>query len=216
MAQIFSRGKVFGLKIVILAVPLFVAGTVLIWRIATAFAPPLEEPLEQPVPFSHKHHVGDVGLDCRYCHTSVERSAFAGMPPTETCMTCHSRLFTDQPLLRPVVKSFADDTPIHWKRVHDLPDFVYFNHSIHIKNGVGCVTCHGRVDKMPLTRRVAPLTMQWCLQCHRDPAPHLRPREHVFDLDWKPQGDRRALGLTLMQAYHITNRSLTDCSVCHR
>ncbi len=216
MAQVFSRGKVFGLKIIILAVPLFLTGAVLIWRIATAFAPPLEEPIEQPVPFSHKHHVGDVGLDCRYCHTSVERSAFAGMPPTETCMTCHSSLFTDQPLLRPVVMSFADDKPVHWKRVHDLPDFVYFNHSIHIKNGVGCVTCHGRVDKMALTRRVAPLTMQWCLQCHRDPAPQLRPREHVFDLDWKPQGDRRALGLTLMQTYHIPSRSLTDCSVCHR
>jgi hypothetical protein len=216
MAQIFSRGRVFGLKVAIIAAPLFVAGAVLIWRIASAFAPPLEEPLEQPVPFSHKHHVGDVGLDCRYCHTSVERSAFAGMPPTETCMTCHSRLFTDQPLLRPVIQSFENNTPIHWKRVHDLPDFVYFDHSIHIKNGVGCVTCHGRVDQMPLTRRVAPLTMQWCLDCHRDPAPNLRPRERVFDLDWSPQGDRRALGLALMQTYHIPNRPLTDCSVCHR
>ncbi len=216
MAQVFSRAQVFWLKVAIIAVVLFAGAAVLVWRIAVAFVPPLQEPIEQPVPFSHKHHVSDDGLDCRYCHTSVEDSAFAGMPPTQTCMTCHSRLFTDQPMLRPVIESFERDKPIHWKRVHDLPDFVYFNHSIHIHKGVGCVSCHGRVDEMPLTRRVKPLTMQWCLSCHRDPAPHLRPREHVFDLAWQPAGDRRALGRKLMDEYQVATARLTDCSVCHR
>ncbi len=216
MAQVFSRAQVLGLRVAMIAVVLFAGGAVVVWRIAVAFSPPIEEPIEQPVPFSHRHHVSDVGLDCRYCHTSVEHSAFAGMPPTETCMTCHSRLFTDQPMLQPVIQSFARNKPIHWKRVHDLPDFVYFNHSIHVQKGVGCVSCHGRVDQMSLTRRVKPLTMQWCLSCHRDPAPHLRPRDRVFDLDWQPKGDRRALGRALMRKYHIATARLTDCSVCHR
>lgn len=215
MAQIFSRAQVFGMRVALIAAVLFLAGAVLIWRIAVAFNPPIEEPIEQPVPFSHAHHVSQVGIDCRYCHTSVETSAFAGMPPTETCMTCHSRLFTDQPMLQPVVQSFEQSKPIRWNRVHDLPDFVYFNHSVHVRNGVGCVSCHGRVDLMPLTRRVKPLTMQWCLSCHRDPAPHLRPRDRVFDLAWEPPEDR-ALGRTLVEAYHIPVGRLTDCSVCHR
>ncbi len=130
-------------------------------------------------------------------------------------MTCHSQLFTDQPLLAPVVKGFADNKPIRWNRVNDLPDFVYFNHSIHIHKGVGCASCHGRIDRMPLTRRVAPLTMQWCLDCHRDPGPHLRPLQHVFDMDWQPNGDDLR-GVALIERYHVQVDRLTNCSVCHR
>ena len=216
MPQIFSRTFLFTLKVATLAIISALVMIILVWRLVVTHGAPQNEAIEQPVPFSHKHHVSDVGLDCRYCHTSVEQSAFAGMPPTETCMTCHSRLFTDQSMLKPVVEGFADDKPLKWKRVHDLPDFVYFNHSIHVHKGVGCVTCHGRVDRMPLVRRVSPLTMQWCLGCHRDPAPQLRPREKVFDLDWKPAGDRRARGRALIHEYHIDTGRLTNCSVCHR
>jgi hypothetical protein len=168
------------------------------------------------VPFSHKHHVGDVGLDCRYCHTSVEKSAFAGMPPTHTCMTCHSQLFTGSPMLAPVVKSFQSGDPLPWNRVHDLPDFVYFNHSIHIAKGVGCATCHGPIDRMPLVWRTASLEMQWCLECHRAPEQHVRPLDKVFDLNWQPAGSQVALGKRLVGAYHIHTVTLADCSTCHR
>src|SRR5437016_8479742 len=140
----------------------------------------LAAPVEQSVPFSHKHHVTDHGIDCRYCHTSVETSAFAGIPPLSTCMTCHSQIFTDAPVLRPLVSAYRGGEPLRWNRVHDLPDFVYFDHSIHVAKGVGCQECHGRVDRMPLTQRVASLDMQWCLACHRDAARHLRPRDEVF------------------------------------
>jgi hypothetical protein len=145
----------------------------------------------------------------------VETSAFAGLPPISTCMTCHSQLFTDTPMLRPVVESWRSGRALHWNRVYQLPDFVYFDHSIHVAKGVGCVTCHGRVDRMPLTRRVVPLSMKWCLDCHRDPQKYLRPRERVFDLDWHAR-DQRRLGLRLVRAYRIDTARLTDCSVCHR
>jgi hypothetical protein len=216
MPQIFSRNEVFALKVGALAVIGTLAMAIMVWRLVVAEGAPLNEPINQPVPFSHKHHVADVGLDCRYCHTSVEKSAFAGMPPSETCMTCHSQLFTDQPMLKPVVEGFAEDRPVRWNRVNDLPDFAYFNHSIHVHKGVGCVTCHGRIDQMPLTRRVAPLTMQWCLACHRDPAPHLRPRAKVFDMEWTPPDDQDALGRQLISRYRIATHRLTNCSVCHR
>lgn len=216
MPQIFSRNYVFALKVLMLALIGTAIIGVLVLRLVIAYGVPMNAPVAQPVPFSHKHHVTDVGLDCRYCHTSVEKSAFAGMPATETCMTCHSRLFTEQAMLQPVIQGFIEGRPLHWRRVNDLPDFVFFNHSIHIHKGVGCVTCHGRVDQMPLTLRAEPLTMQWCLDCHRDPAPHLRPRDKVFDLDWKSEGDRRARGEALIREYHIATRRMTDCSVCHR
>jgi MoCo/4Fe-4S cofactor protein with predicted Tat translocation signal len=138
---------------------------------------------EQPIPFSHQHHVGDVGLDCRYCHTTVETSAFAGLPATSVCLNCHSHLFADQPILQPVRDSYANDQPIEWTRVHDLPDHAHFNHQIHIHKGVACVTCHGRVDEMPLMYRENSLLMEWCLQCHREPEQHIRPREFVFRLE---------------------------------
>jgi hypothetical protein len=142
---------------------------------------------EQPVPFSHDHHVGGLGIDCRYCHTTVEVSAKAGVPPTKTCMTCHSQVWKDAPLLEPVRASFREDKSLEWLRIHDLPDFVYFDHSIHVKKGVGCETCHGRVDKMPLMIRQNTLNMEWCLECHRDPVKNLRPREAVYEMDWTTQ-----------------------------
>ncbi|HXU67590.1 MAG TPA: cytochrome c3 family protein [Casimicrobiaceae bacterium] len=216
MAQVFPRLLVLQLKLWALAALGFVFVVLLAWRISIAPHPAIGTPAEQIVPFSHKHHVGDIGLDCRYCHTAVEQSAFAGIPPTHTCMTCHSELFTQQPMLAPVVQSFASGDSLQWNRIHDLPDFVYFNHSIHVAKGVGCATCHGPVDRMPLTWRVAPLTMQWCLDCHRAPEKYLRPVERVFDMAWRPSGDQLALGRRLVAAYHIHKSSLTDCSTCHR
>lgn len=171
---------------------------------------------EQPVPFSHAHHVGGLGIDCRYCHTSVEQARFAGIPPTETCMTCHSQIWTNAAMLAPVRTSLADNRPLRWRRVHNLPDYVYFDHGAHVVNGVGCSTCHGRVDQMPLTRQTAPLTMGWCLDCHRDPVPNLRPREAIFDMTWKPPDSQAVQGRRLMEAYHINVQHLTDCSTCHR
>jgi hypothetical protein len=168
----------------------------------------------QPVPFSHEHHVGGLGIDCRYCHTSVEKSAFAGIPPTETCMNCHAYIWTQSPMLEPVRESFRTGKPIPWTRVHNLPDFVYFNHSIHVHKGIGCTTCHGRVDQMPLMRQTHSLLMQWCLDCHRQPEKFIRPREFVFDMAWKPEGDQQTLGKKLVQEYHVA--TLTTCSVCHR
>src|SRR5215471_19838098 len=125
--------------------------------------------VDQPVQFSHAHHVGSMGIDCRYCHTTVEESAFANIPPTRTCMNCHSQLWTNAPILEPVRASFRNDEPLTWIRVNDLPDFVYFNHQIHIRQGVGCAVCHGRIDQMPLTYQAQPLLMGWCLDCHRAP-----------------------------------------------
>jgi hypothetical protein len=171
---------------------------------------------EQPVPFSHAHHVGGLGLDCRYCHTSVTTARFAGIPPTETCMTCHSQLWTNAAMLAPVRESLATNTPIHWQRVHVLPDYVYFDHSIHIAKGVGCSTCHGAVDRMPLMRQAAPLTMGWCLDCHRHPEKAIRPLDKVFDMKWTPPKNQLAEGRRLMREYHIDTAHLTDCTKCHR
>jgi hypothetical protein len=169
----------------------------------------------QPVPFSHKHHVSGLGLDCRYCHTTVEVSQNAGMPPTETCMTCHSQIWTNANLLEPVRQSLAQAKPLRWTRVYDLPDYVYFDHSIHTAKGVGCTECHGPIGDMALTWKATTLYMSWCLSCHRDPAPRLRPLNAVFDAHWRrgagdPSGDQ------LMAAYHIHPETLSDCSVCHR
>jgi hypothetical protein len=170
--------------------------------------------LEQPIPFSHQHHVRDCGIDCRYCHTSVETSPFAGIPPTETCMNCHSELWRDSPMLAPVRASFRTGTPLVWRRVHDVPDYAFFDHSIHIHKGVACVACHGRVDEMPLMWREATLHMEWCLDCHRDPARNIVPREDVFSMT-APVGAVSAERVRqLSEEYHVTSK--TDCSVCHR
>jgi hypothetical protein len=165
---------------------------------------------------SHQHHVAEVGLDCRYCHTSVAKSSFAGFPPTHTCMTCHSQLFRTSPTLAPVRDSLAQDRPLRWTRVHDLPDFAYFDHAIHIHKGIGYSSCHGPVDRMQLTYRDKPLTMRWCLDCHRAPERYLRPRDEVFDMDWHPPADQGAKGKALLAKYRIHSERMTDCSVCHR
>jgi hypothetical protein len=171
----------------------------------------------QPVQFSHKHHVGDDGIDCRYCHTSVETSASAGMPPTKTCMNCHSQLFATTTYLEPVRDSWKTGIPIHWTRVHDLPDYVYFNHSIHIAKGVGCATCHGRVDQMPLITQVSSLQMEWCIQCHRAPEKYLRPRSEVFNMAYTPPANQEELGRKLKKEYNVLGEDvLTSCSTCHR
>ena len=169
---------------------------------------------EQPIPFSHKHHVGGLGIDCRFCHTTVDSAAFAGIPSTKTCMNCHSQIWADSSTLQKVRESFRTGKPIEWIRVHDLPDFVYFDHSIHIKKGVACVTCHGRVDQMPLTWREKTLHMSWCLDCHRHPERYVRPREQVFSMDWQPSEDQISLGKKLVKKYNI--QKLTDCTICHR
>ena len=172
------------------------------------------EYIVQPVQFSHLHHVLDDGIDCRYCHTSVETSSFAGIPPTKTCMNCHSQIWQTAPILEPVRASFREDRPLHWTRVHDLPDFVYFNHSIHIKKGMACESCHGRVDQMPLMRQVESLQMEWCLNCHRHPEDYVRPRSEVFTMGYRPTVPQSVLGPQLVMEYNI--KSLTSCSTCHR
>ncbi len=170
--------------------------------------------IEQPVQFSHIHHVLDDGIDCRYCHTSVETSPFAGIPPTKTCMNCHSQIWANAPILEPVRASFRNDTPLQWTRVHDLPDFVYYNHSVHVNKGVGCETCHGRVDEMPLMKQENSLQMQWCLDCHRAPEKYVRPRSEVYTMGYKPPVPQSVIGAQLVKEYGI--RGNTSCSTCHR
>lgn len=170
----------------------------------------------QPVQFSHAHHVGGLGLDCRYCHDTVQRSRFAGLPPTHTCMTCHSQVWTQAEMLAPVRRSLAENRPLAWKRVHDLPDYVFFDHSVHVANGVGCSTCHGAVQTMQQVSQAAPLTMEWCLDCHRNPARWLREEDRVFDMQWTPPPDQAERGRRLLAHYGIRAEHLTDCSRCHR
>jgi len=216
MAQIFhpstntiSRVTIFG-------------GLILLIAVVTGLATINESPYItevgvariQPVPFSHKHHVGDDGIDCRYCHTSVEESSFAGIPPTKTCMNCHTQIWPDSPMLEPVRESFRTGKSIQWTRVHNLPGFVYFNHSIHVHKGIGCATCHGRVDRMPLMWRENTLYMDWCLDCHRAPERFVRPREYVFSMEYQAPADQLALGQKLVKQYRI--QKLTSCSTCHR
>lgn len=171
---------------------------------------------KQPIPFSHLRHVQGNGIDCRYCHTTVETSAFAGIPPTETCMTCHSQIFNDQGMLEPARESWSTGKPMQWSRIYDLPDFVYFDHSIHVNKGIGCSTCHGRVDEMPLTYKDASLRMSWCLKCHRHPEKFVRPRSEVFNMAWKPSSHQREEGLQLVKDHNIEVEQLINCSICHR
>jgi hypothetical protein len=174
-------------------------------------------PRQQPIQFSHKHHVADDGIDCRYCHTSVEKSAVAGIPPTKTCMNCHSQLFLNSPYLELVRASWREEQPIAWTRVHDLPDYVYFNHSIHVNKGVGCSTCHGRVDQMPLVYQVVSLQMEWCLNCHRDPDQHLRPLDQIYNMAWQAPPDQAQQAQRLKAEYKIPDgHALSRCSICHR
>jgi hypothetical protein len=215
MTQVFRRRAALGVRLVFLALALLglLAFGLMVWR--NRSYDPLGEPLAQPIPFSHKHHVGDDGIDCRYCHTTVETAAFAGMPSTHICLSCHSQLYTDAPVLAALRESAATGKPIPWQRLNKLPDFVFFDHHVHVNKGVACVECHGRVDQMPLTWRVAPLQMQWCLACHRNPAPHLRPPDRVFSMDGRGVTPREAEDLARLMQLHSTRR-LTDCSTCHR
>ena len=169
---------------------------------------------DQPIPFSHQHHVGGLGIDCRYCHTSVEVSASAGLPPTRTCMNCHSQIWSQSPMLEPVRASFRDGESIEWVRVHDLPDFVYFDHSAHVNRGVGCTTCHGRVDRMPLMYQEKSLQMEWCLDCHRQPQKYVRPQSEVYNPRWIPPADQSAQGRKIVDELHLQPR--TSCNTCHR
>ncbi len=219
MAQIFHRSTNTLSKVSIFGA-VFILGA-LAWVLAVVARSPYGTGAgiawTQPVAFSHQHHAGQLGIDCRYCHTSVEQSSFAGIPPTRTCMNCHSQIWVGSAVLEPVRESYRTGQPIPWQRVHNLPDFVYFDHSIHVRKGVGCVSCHGRVDQMPLTWQAKSLLMSWCLECHWEPERYLRPREQVFNMAWEPEQegrDQRTLGRELMQKYQV--QRLTDCSTCHR
>ncbi len=219
MPQIFPRGmntlgiaSVFGIPLLLSLVVW--AGTV---YCRSSYGTGQGEVVDQAVPFSHQHHVGVLGIDCRYCHTSVEYSSYAGMPTTKICMNCHSQIWVGSQMLEPVRHSYATGQSLLWKRVNNLPGYVYFDHSIHIQKGVGCTTCHGRIDHMPLTFQEAPLTMQWCLDCHRQPEQFLRPSEEVFNVRWQAPPDQLQKGHVLAEqrALHDSHY-LTSCSVCHR
>jgi hypothetical protein len=208
----FSKASIFGAVFIIAGVA---------WALVTFFRSPfvtrVNVPIQQPVPFSHRQHVGALGLDCRYCHTTVEVAAFADIPPTHTCMTCHSQVWVESATLAPVRESYETGESIPWNRVHNLADFTYFDHSIHLAKGVGCETCHGRVDQMPLMFKSETLYMEWCLECHRNPERYLRPLEFVFTMGYVPSENQLELGRRLVQEYDIAPRSqLEDCSVCHR
>ena len=208
-ANSYARGSI--IAVVLLAGGLFLT----LDRLSRSpFATHQDEVREQPVQFSHMHHAGELGIDCRYCHTTVERLAYAGMPPTQTCMNCHSQIWRDSPVLEPVRSSWRTGESLQWIKVYDLPGYVYFNHSIHVAKGVGCATCHGDVTKMNVLWQAPSLQMEWCLDCHRHPARYVRPREHVFDMKWQPPAEQLALGLQLIADYDIRPR--TDCSACHR
>jgi hypothetical protein len=218
MAQIFHPSTNTLSKVTIFGGVLFLVGLTFV-ALAVNRSPYISKAgvaRDQPVPFSHKHHVQGVGIDCRYCHTSVEESSFAGIPPTATCMNCHKLLWTDAPMLEPVRESFRTDRSVEWTRVHDLPDYVYFDHSIHVAKGISCVACHGQVDEMPLMWREHTLFMEWCLDCHRHPEEQIRPREDVFKVDLEPLEDREVMGRELVEAYNVNVAQLDDCSICHR
>jgi hypothetical protein len=217
MAQLFSRRSNTLSRWSIFIGLLLVAGaggiTYAIWW--SPYMTYVDVTIDQPVPFSHKHHVAGLGIDCRYCHTTAETSASAGIPPTETCMTCHSQVWTEAPVLKPVRESWRTAQPLRWNRVHDLPDFVYFNHSIHVNKGIGCTTCHGQVDEMPLIHRTESLYMKWCIECHRNPGTFIRPKDKVFSTAWTPPKDRTNAEALVTQN-HVHVNQLTDCSMCHR
>ena len=219
MAQIFHRSFNFISRLSLSGL-VFLAGLGLTGMLLVARSPYITNQRVtrvQPVQFSHKHHVGDDGIDCRYCHTSVETSANAGIPPTKTCMNCHSVLFNSVGYLEPVRESFRTDQSIEWVKVHRLADYVYFNHSVHIHKGIGCSSCHGAVNEMPLVFQASPLTMQWCLDCHRNPQVNLRPKEEIFNMNWQAPANQEEVGKQLAADYKLRSTAeLTSCSTCHR
>ena len=219
MAQIFHRSTNFISRFSVFS-SLFLVVLALTGILGAARSPYLTNQnvtRQQPIQFSHKHHVGDDGIDCRYCHTGVESSAMAGIPPTKTCMNCHSVLFSNSGYLEPVRESYRTDQSIEWVRVHRLADYVYFNHSIHVNKGVGCSSCHGKINQMPLVFQASSLQMEWCLDCHRNPERVLRPRDQVFNMDWVAPPDQAEVGKKLAVENKIrTTGELTNCSTCHR
>jgi menaquinone reductase, multiheme cytochrome c subunit len=210
----WSNRAAIGVLLALVVLPLYI-GLLLAYganptTLTVGYQPP------QPVPYSHAQHAGKLGIDCRYCHTTVEKAGMAALPPTEVCMNCHKALFANSARLAEVRKSHVEGTPVAWVKVHDMADYVYFNHSAHVSAGVGCISCHGSVQQMDTVRIVEPLNMAWCLSCHRNPEPFLRPRDQVTNMDWKPpQGTAAAaLGKELREKYHV--KPSTDCVVCHR
>ena len=221
MPQVFSKGSNSVARVTLIGLVVVFFG---FWGVVYAvylspYATVENVPRVQPVPFSHQHHVSGLGLDCRYCHTSVEKSAFAGIPATHICMSCHSQVWTDAPMLAPVRNSLATGKPMQWNRVNQLPDFAFFNHSVHVQKGVGCSTCHGRVDEMPLTWKSHSLYMRWCLDCHEAPQKQLRPQAEIYNLKWTPPANQMEQGQKLAEEYHLSKERLAqlkDCSMCHR
>jgi Cytochrome c7 and related cytochrome c len=219
MPQIFNHSTNFLARLTIFGTIFIVVGA--LWVVAainrSSWNTGAYVEREQPVQFSHKHHSGDDGIDCRYCHTSVETSASAGMPSTQTCMNCHTQIWADSPYLEPVRESYRTNKPIEWTRVHDLPDYVYFNHSIHVNKGVGCSTCHGNVSQMPLMYQASSLQMEWCLSCHRQPEKFVREQKDIYKMDWQPPANQAEVGQQLVQKNKIQDSYvLTSCSTCHR
>jgi hypothetical protein len=217
MSQIFKRStnSLARMSIVLGVVALAAVGGALFELIADSnYATRQGDAREQPIPFSHAHHVGSMGIDCRYCHTSVENSDWAVVPPTKTCMNCHSQIWINSSTLEPVRESFRTNQSIKWTKVYDLPDYVYFNHSIHVKKGVGCETCHGRIDQMALTYQNPSLQMRWCLDCHRNPEQYLRPRDQITTMGYVPSEPQAELGARLVKEYHV--QKLDTCWTCHR
>ncbi len=221
MPQVFSKGSNSVARVTLIGLVVLFFG---FWGVVYAvylspYTTVENVPRVQPVPFSHQHHVSGLGLDCRYCHTSVEKSAFAGIPATHICMSCHSQVWTDAPMLAPVRNSLATGKPMRWSRVNQLPDFVFFNHSVHVQKGIGCSTCHGRVDEMPLTWKSHSLYMRWCLDCHEAPQKQLRPQAEIYNMKWTPPADQKEQGQKLAVEYHLSKERLAqlkDCSMCHR
>jgi cytochrome c7-like protein/class III cytochrome C family protein len=218
MPQIFHRSANFLSRAsIVIAVVLLGLLSIALWEITMSpWYTDQDVAQQQPVPFSHRHHAGELGIDCRYCHTSVEKSSFAGLPPTQTCMTCHSQIWTNSEMLEPVRASYRTNESLAWTRVNALPDFVYFDHSIHVAKGVGCTTCHGQVAEMPLMYRAGTLYMSWCLDCHRQPEKYVRPKSEVFNPFYEPPSGEKQLelGRRLVKEYKI--QSLQHCSTCHR
>ena len=216
MPQIFQRRTNtlirVGLLVALVLVPVSIGAAMVVGRSSLVTGEGVTK--VQPMPYSHELHVGELGLDCRYCHSSVETSASAGIPPTKTCMNCHGMIGTESQSLEVLRASYMENTPLHWTRVHDLPDFVYFDHSIHVSKGVGCSTCHGRVDQMEIVRQQVSLQMDWCLDCHTNPEQFVRPRDAVFQMDYELPANQAEVGRALVEEYQIQRR--IDCTTCHR
>jgi len=219
MAQIFDRSANFLARFSLLGVAAL-AGLGLTAVLVVARSPYITNQRvtrNQPIQFSHKHHVGDDGIDCRYCHTGVENSAYAGIPPTKTCMNCHSVLFNNIGYLEPIRESYRTEQSIRWVKVHRLADYVYFNHSIHVNKGIGCSSCHGPVNEMALIYQASPLNMEWCLECHRNPEQNLRPKDQIYNMNWKAPAEQEEVGRKLATEYQLRSKlELTSCSTCHR